>query len=592
MINLSEQAPFDESDRAALSKMLGSWSEPQCQWLAGFLAGLSAGTGSTQRAGSGGGSLLVLYGTESGNSEELAARTTKAAKGAGFRSKVVNMADSKPEDLAEADNLLVVVSTWGEGDPPESAVEYYRAFMAGSFDLKGVRYSVCALGDTSYEHFCQVGKDFDQQLEKLGAERAYSRADCDVDFEETYSGWVEGALAALGGGGAGVVPGGSVAAPPAPAVEYGKKNPFPSTLLEKVLLSGPGSRKETWHFELSLDGSGLSYDVGDALAVVPTNAADVVEALLEAGGLDGDEEVETKSSGRKSLREALANDYDITALSRKVAKTWQAYSGSGPLAELLDDDHKEQFKDWTWGRQIVDLVREFPAGKTDPHELLTMLRPLPPRLYSIASSPREHEGEVHLTVAAVRYEGAGHERKGVASTCLADLVEVGDVIPVFVTPNKRFRLPEDAAVPIIMVGPGTGVAPFRAFVEDRATREGAGSSWLIFGDQCYTYDFLYQLEWQDHLKSGALTRLDVAFSRDQPEKVYVQDRIREHGEDIWKWLEDGAHFYVCGDASRMAPDVHAVLLEVVAEHGGRSAEEAETYMADLKKSGRYQRDVY
>ena len=592
MINLPEQAPFDPAEREALSRILGDLSEAQRHWLSGFLAGVSKGNEPGQGPADAGGSLLVLYGTESGNSEELAARTAKSAKAAGFRCRVVNMADSRPADLSGAESLLVVVSTWGEGDPPESAEEYYRTFMAGGLDLKDVRYSVCALGDTSYEQFCQIGKDVDQQLEKLGAERVSPRADCDVDFEETYSNWVKDALAALSDGGARMSPGGSVAEPPAPAVEYGKKNPFPSTLLDKVLLSGPGSQKETWHFELSLEGSGLSYEVGDALAVVPTNAADVVETLLEAAGLSGEEDVETKSSGRKSLREALVSDYDITALSRKVARAWKEYSGSVPLAELLGDEQKEQFKEWISGRQIVDLLREFPAEKTEPQQLLAMLRPLPPRLYSIASSPREHDGEVHLTVAAVRYQGAGLERKGVASTCLADLVEVGDVIPVFVTPNKRFRLPEDDTVPIIMVGPGTGVAPFRAFVEDRATREASGRSWLIFGDQRYTYDFLYQLEWQDHLKSGALSRLDVAFSRDQPEKVYVQDRIREQGKDIWKWMNDGAHLYVCGDASRMAPDVHAAFLDVIAGHGGLSAEEAESYMAALKKDGRYQRDVY
>ncbi len=334
------------------------------------------------------------------------------------------------------------------------------------------------------------------------------------------------------------------------------------------------------------------YEPGDSLAVAPTNAEDVVEALLEAAGLAGDELVETRMAGAKSLREALVSHYDITALSRKVAKGWQERSGSKELAELLDADHKEQFKDYVWGRQIVDLLADFPVGDLAAGELIGMLRPLPPRLYSIASSPKTHEGEVHLTVAAVRYDTHGRSRKGVASTCLADMVEKGSAVPVFVTPNKRFRLPEDDSTPIIMVGPGTGIAPFRAFVEERTAREAGGASWLIFGDQRYTYDFLYQLEWQAHLKSGALSRLDVAFSRDQPEKVYVQDRIREQGAEAWKWLEDGAHFYVCGDASRMAPDVHAALLDVIVEHGGRSAEEAGTYLDDLKKNGRYQRDVY
>lgn len=579
MITIPDHAPFDETERQALSELAAGWSAEQRQWLSSFLATPAPG----------GGSLVVLYGTESGNSEALADRTVKLAKRRGFKAKALNMAESQPAELAAAGSLLVVVSTWGEGDPPESAEEYYKAFMAGGFKLEGVKFSVCALGDTSYEQFCLIGKEFDQQLEKLGGERASARVDCDVDFEEAYSGWVEGALDALGGGAG---PAAEEPAAAAPGVEYGKKNPFPSKLLDKVLLSAPGSKKETWHFELSLEGSGLSYEVGDALAVVPTNAEDVVKEMIAAAGLTGEEEVETKSAGTKSLRAALTENYDITALSRKVAKGWQAHSGSAELAELLDDDHKADFKDWIWGRLIVDLLKEFPAKETGAQELISLFRALPPRLYSIASSPRAHEGEVHLTVAAVRYQGHGLERKGVASTCLADMVEIDDLVPVFVTPNKRFRLPESDAVPVIMVGPGTGVAPFRAFVEDRSTREGRGPSWLIFGDQCYLYDFLYQLEWQDHLKEGALTNLDVAFSRDQPEKVYVQDRIREKGSEVWKWLEDGAHFYVCGDASRMAPDVHQALLDVIAEAGGRSPEEAEAYLADLKKTGRYQRDVY
>ncbi|MCH2062949.1 MAG: flavodoxin domain-containing protein [Roseibacillus sp.] len=587
MINLPENAPFDDAQRGALSELLGGCSAEQRSWLGSYLAGDSKAGGTAGR----GNSLTVLYGTESGNSETLAARTAKLAKASGLKARLYDMAETKPGDLAQASALLVVVSTWGEGDPPEGTEEYYRTFMAGGIDLSGLRYSVCALGDTSYEHFCKIGKDFDHQLEKLGAQRVAPRADCDVEFEETYQEWVEGALKALGAG----VAVDSSAATPEPVVkgqEYGKKNPFPSKVLEKVLLNGPGTKKETWHLELSLDGSGLSYAVGDSLAVVPTNAGDVVQSLLDAAGMSGEEEVESKLSGKKGLREALTSDYDITALSRKVAKAWQRHSGSVELAELLGDENKEKFKKWIWGRQVMDLLREFPAEKTEGQQLVDMFRTLPPRLYSIASSPREHEGEVHLTVAAVRYESNGFQRKGVASTCLADMVEEGDLVPVFVTPNKRFRLPESDAVPIIMVGPGTGVAPFRAFVEDRATRDGSGPSWLIFGDQHFTYDFLYQLEWQDHLKSGALTKLDVAFSRDQREKIYVQDRIREKADEIWQWLEEGAHFYVCGDASRMAPDVHGALLEAIAKEGGRSAEEAEAYLAELKKNGRYQRDVY
>lgn len=588
MIRVPEHAPFTDSEREALSKLMEGWGAEQRLWLSGFLAGAPSGGGGAG-ASSSSQSLVVLYGTESGNSESLAARTAKEAKSRGLKVQTVNMSESVPADLAKAENLLVIVSTWGEGDPPEAAEDYYKKFLALEQDLSGVKFSVCALGDTSYEHFCQIGKEFDERLEKLGASRVAPRVDCDVDFEEAYAGWSKSALDGLGGSEGAAEP---AAIEPAPTVEYGKKNPFPAELLDKVLLSASGSKKETWHFELNLAGSGLEYEVGDALAVVPTNAADVVDNLLKAAGLSGEEVVETKKAGSLPLKEALTSHYDITALSRKVAKTWQGHSGSEELAALLDDSNKEAFKDWIWGRQIVDLLVDYPAKEISAQDLVNMFRPLPPRLYSIASSPREHEGEVHLTVAAVRYDGHGKTRKGVASTCLADLVETGDSVPVFVTPNKRFRLPDNDDAPIIMVGPGTGVAPFRAFVEDRGVRGAKGKNWLIFGDQCYTHDFLYQLEWQDHLASGALTHLDVAFSRDQPEKVYVQDRIRENGAAVWKWLQEGAVFYVCGDASRMAPDVHAALLDVIASEGGMDAEKAEEYLNQMKKDGRYQRDVY
>jgi len=378
----------------------------------------------------------------------------------------------------------------------------------------------------------------------------------------------------------------------APAVAYGKKNPIPSEVLDQVLLSGKGSGKETWHFELNLEGSGLTYEAGDTLAVLPHNAPDVVGHILETTGLDGGALVPVKGVGEIRLKDALRSHLDITTLSRAVAKKYQALTGSEGLGSLLDDANKEAFREFVKGRQIVDLLETFPLGDVGAADFAGVLRTIPPRLYSIASSARAHPGEVHLTVAAVRYESEGKDRKGVASTYLPDLLGVGDLVEVYVQPNKRFRLPEDDATPIIMVGPGTGIAPFRAFVEERGEREASGGAWLFFGDRHYMYDFLYQLEWQEHLKSGALTRLEVAFSRDQPEKVYVQHRMRENGEELFTWLENGAHFYVCGDASRMAGDVHETLLTIVEEHGSKNREDAVAYVEELKKDGRYQRDIY
>ena len=587
---LPEHAPFSPEQRPAIEALLSQFSPGQRHWLAGFLSSdLAAPAAAPPRAST---PLTVLYGTESGNSEALAALTVKSAKKRGFKPVMKNMSEIEPADLAKVESLLVIVSTWGDGDPPETAVSFHESFMKDSIDLSKTRFSVCALGDTSYEQFCKTGKDFDARLEALGAKRVLERVDCDVDYDEAHATWMDAAfdkLAPVAAPVPAVVPAGvgSVA-----ATAFGKKNPFESELLEKVLLNGEGSAKETWHYELSLEGSGLTYEPGDALAVVPVNAPDMIEGLLKAAKLSGTEEVEVKGVGKKVLADALREDFEITVLSKAVLKKLQAVIQSDALAALLADDAKEELRNYLWGRWTADALAEFAPDGIGASELVGALRKLPPRLYSIASSPLAHPDEVHLTVASVRYEGHGSEKKGVASTYLADLVNCGDAVKVYTHTNKNFRLPASDDTPIIMVGPGTGVAPFRAFVEHRAETGAKGESWMIFGDQHFTYDFLYQLEWQDHLKSGALTRLDVAFSRDQPEKVYVQDRIREHADEIYAWLEKGAHFYVCGDASRMAADVHEALIEAVVTGGGKSREEAEAYVDALKKAKRYQRDVY
>jgi len=565
-------------------------------WLAGFLsAGTVPAAVAPTTASMTSAKLTVLYGTESGNAEKLADLSAKEAKKRGFQASVKNMADISPSDLSKLENLLVIVSTWGDGEPPESATTFYKEFMNGSAtELPRLRYSVCALGDTAYEKFCQTGKDIDARLEKLGAKRVSPRQDCDVEYEEPYAGWLDAALKALAPAthsGITEVVTAPVAAP-VPAVEYGKKNPFPSELLEKVLLNGEGTTKETWHYELSLDGSGLSYEPGDALAVVPVNAPDIVEGILKASKLSGSESVEVKGVGSKVLADALREDFDITALSRAVLTKLQTLSGSDKLAALLADDAKDQLKDYQWGRWIVDAIHDFASNGLSAADLVSIFRKLPPRLYSIASSPLAHPGEVHLTVASVRYHAHSQDRKGVASTYLADLIEKGTHVPVYTHQNKNFRLPASSETPVIMVGPGTGVAPFRAFVEHRGALGTPGKNWLFFGDQRYTYDFLYQTEWQEHLKEGHLSKLDVAFSRDQPEKVYVQHRMLERGKELYAWLQEGAHFYVCGDASRMANDVHEALISVVAKEGNLHRDVAEAYVEDLKKAKRYQRDVY
>lgn len=583
-----EHAPFNSDQRQALASLITGLDPTQRAWLSGFLAA-TASVALAPAVAASAGKLTVLYGTESGNSEVLADRAVKAAKKRGFQAVMKNMAEISPVELAKSSNLLVIVSTWGDGEPPETAISFYKEFMASDLSFAKVRFSVCALGDTSYEKFCQTGKDIDVQLEALGAARIAARQDCDVDYEDAYVSWLENSLSTL-------APTAAVTAAPVsapiPTLEYGKKNPFQAETIYSVILNGDRSAKETLHLELSLATSGLCYEPGDALAVIPVNAPDAIKAILQAAKLVGNEEVEVKNLGRKLLADALREDYDITALSRAVLTKLAEASDSAVLRALLAEDSKDRLKEFNQGREIIDALLEFAPNGLSPAALIGIFRKLPPRLYSIASSPLAHHDEVHLTVAAVRYETHGRKRKGVCSTYLTDLVKSGDPVQVFVQPNKNFRLPADGSTPIIMVGPGTGVAPFRAFVEHRAALGSPGKNWLFFGDQHYSDDFLYQLEWQDFLKEGVLTRLDVAFSRDQPEKVYVQQRMLQQAKELYQWLEQGAHFYVCGDANRMAHDVHHALISVVESQAGISREAAEAYVEDLKKTKRYQRDVY
>lgn len=592
-----DHSPFSPEQRQLLEGLINSFSPAQRFWLGGFLsAGAAAGAAPVAVVPPAAATkLTILYGTESGNSEKLADLSAKEAKKKGFAASVKNMADLSPADLAKFENLLIIVSTWGDGDPPETAASFHKALLSENLSLPKVRYSVCALGDTSYERFCQTGKEVDERLEAFGATRIYARQDCDVDYEAPHKAWLDAALEAVG-------PAATASSAPvdlsfassfsAAVSSYDKKNPFPAPLLERVLLNDVRSSKETWHYEISLDGSGLSYQPGDALGIVPVNAPDVVAGILKAARLKGTESVELNGSGTKTLEEALRTELDITTLSKPLLVKLQELSKSKKLASLLQEKAKDELKDYLWGRWIADAIADFAKKGLGAAELVALLRKLPPRLYSIASSPLAHQGEVHLTVASVRYHAHGVDRKGVTSTYLADLVKKDENVPVYIHENKNFRLPENSDAPVIMVGPGTGVAPFRAFVEHRSELGHAGKSWLFFGDQHYLHDFLYQVEWQDHLANKALHRLDVAFSRDQPEKVYVQHRLNEKGKDVYAWLEEGGYFYVCGDASRMAHDVNDALISIVQKHGGKSREAAEAYIEDLRKSRRYQRDVY
>lgn len=612
---LPENAPFTHQQKVALQALMPSLSAGQAAWLSGFFAAMGMGASAVAMAPVAAAlpavsatpsvPLTILVGTESGNAEICAAKAKTAASAAGFAVNVVDMGDYDQEKLAREENLLVIVSTWGEGEPPQRAQGFYDWFMSDAAPkLDKIRFSVFALGDTSYADFCKCGKDFDQRLADLGGTRFADRVDADVDFDPPFEQWwgvVLPRLVELTGAGKAVAAAPAAVtvleAPEAVALGHdtalwNKKNPFPAQLKQRILLNGTGSLKETIHVELSLAGSGLVYKPGDALGVVPTNCPQVVDDMLRLAGFRGDEILE-QNGGFDSLQEVLTRDYDVTGLSKHLLGKYAPFAKNKQLDKLLQDDNSAKLQEYLYGREIRDVFLDFPpAENLSTDQFLGLLRRLPPRLYSIASSLRAHPDEVHLTVGVVRYETYNKGRKGVCSSYLADLVQAGDTVPVYIHENRNFALPEDPDTPIIMVGPGTGIAPFRAFVEDRVATGAKGKNWLFFGDQRFQYDFLYQLEWQDYLKSGALARLDVAFSRDTAQKVYVQHRMMEQAAQLYAWLQEGACFYVCGDASRMAKDVHKALIDIHVQAGGMSSEAAEAAVQQLQKERRYQKDVY
>ena len=590
---LPETAPFEAEHIAALNSVMAQTNLEQRHWLSGFLSGYHAALASstalpavpaaTPRRKT---PLTVLYGTDSGNAEGVAADAKKAAAKLGFAARLIDMADTAPDAMAKTEQLLVIISTWGEGDPPERAAGFYNALMADDaprFD--GVPFAVLALGDSSYVNFCETGKQVDQRLEALGGKRIAPRVDCDLDYEEPAASWTTSALQELADllepEPAAIEPArGEVIHFPGASAEplYGKANPFPAEITELVNLNGSRSGKQTIHLELSLEGSGLTFEPGDSLGIVAENAPEMVEAVLKAAGLAGDDELEAR----------LTTEWDITTLSRQVIAAYAAINPKPELAALIAD---ESWRDYVPGRQLLDLLEDFPSA-LGAEQLLGLLRKLPPRLYSVASSQKAIADEAHLLVGVVRYESHGRERHGVASTYVGERLQAGDTLKVYAKPNKNFRLPDDPDRPVIMIGPGTGVAPYRAFLQERQATGAKGRSWLFFGDRNYTHDFLYQLDWQEMLDDGVLSEVDVAFSRDQPEKIYVQDRMWQRRAELYAWLEEGAHLYVCGDEKAMAKDVHATLGAIVADQGGRSAEDADAYLADLRQQRRYQRDVY
>ena len=607
---LVTNSPFSEEQLQHINALLPTLTETQIYWLSGYLAFYRSNNvqGALQAAAPQGSvaavapvveavqlpkEATIIFGSQTGNAQRLAGRLADRLKAEGYDVTVSAMNKFKPNDLKKVVNLFVLVSTHGEGDPPDNAVSFYE-FLHGKRapELKHVKYSVLALGDTSYEFFCKTGQDFDARLKELGAEQLVERADCDVDYEETASGWINAIAEKLSS--AQAAPAVQAAVAPeaaAPAsVEYTRNKPFQAEVIESINLNGRGSDRETRHLELSLEGSGIVYEPGDAVGIVPHNDPGLVKELIEELGWKPSEQVTTKDGATLSVEEALTKEYEITTLSKTLLEKFEPFAKNDKFKKLLGN--AAELKAYVKGRDLLDLIQDYGPFTWQPSDVVSVLRKIPARLYSIASSLAAHPDEVHLTIRKVQYDAHGRQRNGVCSVYVSERLEVGDHVSVFVQSNPNFKLPASHETPIIMIGPGTGVAPFRAFMEEREEAGASGKSWLFFGDRHYVTDFLYQTDWQRMLNEGALTNLEVAFSRDTEQKVYVQHRLLEHAAELYAWLEEGAHLYICGDEKHMAHDVHEALLQIIQEQRGVSAEAAAAYLSELQDAGRYQRDVY
>ena len=579
LANIPKTAPFSEEDVALLNRVVGPASAVQRAWLAGFLAGVESATGQQAQLAAPARPaepLTIVYASESGNSEKLAGDIAKAARNSGLKPTIIDMADLELRALTSAKRLVVIAATWGEGEPPARAMRAYNELMGeGAPRLDGVEFGVLALGDTAYAEFCAIGKKIDERLAALGGKRVVDRVDCDLDFAEPAARWIGDAMKVLTPPNAG----GRVI-----EVDFGAKpTASPNTdiveaeIIEHVDLNSSRSDKETIHLALSFEGGAPAYEPGDSLDLYPENDPAYVDELLKLTRLADDDK----------LRADFIKLRDVTTLSLKTVETYADKTGHQYVKALIADG---QAREWIAGRQLIDLIANFPIA-LDAETLRALTRPLAPRAYSIASSRREVEDEAHLLISAVRYESHGRARKGVASNYVAEQLKRGGRVRVKLKPNKHFALPSPDK-DIIMVGPGTGVAPFRAFVQERRATEATGKSWLFFGDRTFTHDFLYQLDWQDALKDGALTRMDVAFSRDTPEKIYIQHKLWNRRADLVEWLDGGAYFYVCGDAKAMAKDVRAALVRAYADVKALSPEAAEQAVVTLEREKRYLQDTY
>ena len=614
MTALEFPGPGFTSDQWEQIKLLATSMKPgQALWISGYFAGLDHATRRLAAAGEDeaplplaaehfpdGGqqrTLTIIYGSETGNSADLARIIKEAAMARGVKPSLIDMADYKIRKLKDEQDLVIITSTHGEGDPPFSGMGFFE-FVEGrkAPKLPDLRYAVLALGDSTYEFFCEAGKRLDRRLAELGATPLQHRVDCDVDYDEPAAVWTTALIETLA-----PVPrtafhstattptASGPAASPGNAI-FDSRNPFPATVIDNIVLTGRGSTKETRHVELSLGESGLAFEPGDALGIVPSNDPSLVERLAEALALDTAAAVTIKGS-QTTLEAAFAREYEISAATPRFLTHWSKLSGSEELAALSAEDRAEERTAFFRSHHIIDIVRRFPAPGIDAQSFVAGLRPLQPRLYSIASSLAAIPEEAHLTVSTVRYALHDEPRTGVASGHIAARGAPDEILPVYVKQNPHFRLPADDQA-VIMVGAGTGVAPYRGFLQQREASGASGKSWLFFGERHSFTNFLYQTEWQDYLKDGVLGRMDVAFSRDRSPKIYVQHRLVEQSRDVYAWLEDGAHFYICGDGAHLAPDVHAALKSIVRQERGCDDDAADAWLAELRQDHRYHIDVY
>lgn len=617
-MNLSvTNSPFTEGQATQINELLQTLTPEQKVWLSGYLVAnqqLTSGTSDTQGSQIGAVSkdtetmlqqneptiqpekraITLLYGSETGNAQGLAEIFEERLSNIGHNVTLKAMDEFKSKNLKNVEDLFIITSTQGEGDPPDNAAELHE-FIHGrkAPKLEGVRFSVLALGDQTYEFFCQTGKDFDKKLEELGAERLYERVDCDVDYEEDAEKWMANVINTIDSAPEGtqseqVV---SESIKSAKEKKYSKANPYQAEVLENINLNGRGSNKETRHIEFLLDNFGEEYEVGDCLVVLPQNDPALVELLMSTLGWDPGDQIQISEDGDTiSLEEALTSYFEITKLTRPLLQNAAAYFDNEALEDKVQDS--EWIQNYIEGRDFIDLLNDFPPEELEPEDLYQILRKLPPREYSISSSYQSLPDEVHITVGAVRYNTHGRDRSGVCSVQFAERIQPGDTVPIYLKRNPNFKFPKNGDTPVIMIGPGTGIAPFRAHMQEREEYGYKGNTWLFFGDQHFTTDFLYQTEWQEWLKDGVLEKMNVAFSRDTDQKVYVQHRIAEHSKEFNEWIEKGASIYICGDEKNMAKDVHQAIRNVLVKEQNLTEEDAESYLKQMKKDKRYQRDVY